>query len=36
VGGQDRGDVIHDVFRLGGHVVAADDVAVGVDGDLAR
>src|SRR6266566_8793754 len=23
--------VVHDVFRLGGHVVAADDVAVGVD-----
>jgi hypothetical protein len=27
--GQDRGDTVHDVFRLGGHVVA-DDLAVGV------
>jgi hypothetical protein len=35
VGGQDRGDVVHDVFGLGGHVIAADDLAATVDGDLA-
>jgi hypothetical protein len=35
VSGQNRGDVVHDELRLGGHVVAADDLAVRVDGDLA-
>ena len=33
VRGQDRGDPVHDVFRLSGYVIA-DDFAVGVDGDL--
>ena len=35
VSGQNRCDVVHNEIRLGGHVVAADDVAVRVDGDLA-
>ncbi len=34
--GQNRRDVVHDEIRLGGQVVAADDRAVRVDGDLAR
>jgi hypothetical protein len=35
VSGQSRRDVVHDEIRLGGHVVAADNLAVRVDGDLA-
>jgi hypothetical protein len=32
---QNRRDVVHDEIRLGGHVAAADDLAVRVNGDLA-
>jgi hypothetical protein len=35
VSGQNRRDVVHDGIRLAGRVVAADDFAVRVDGDLA-
>ena len=35
VSGQNRRDVVHDEIRLGGRVIAADDFAVRVDGDLA-